>query len=174
MISNIAAKDREMPYTRLIGFSTSIFFVIIWMLDSVFSISVILNNFIPLIIRVILFFIIICLGTIFAYLSHKVLFPDGEITGIILTEGIFSRVRHPLYLGGLLIYLSFICLSISLISLAIFVITFILFNKMATYEEEILGDIFDNLYLDYKKRVPKWIPNLKKNNSRNKESLFLS
>ena len=161
----MAEKDREMPYTRLIGFSTSIFFVIIWMLDLVYLISVILNSFIPLIIRFILFLIIMCLGIIFIYLSRKALFPDGELTGILLTEGIFSRVRHPLYLGGLLIYLSFIFLSISLISIALFVINFILFNKMATYEEKILEDIFGNQYLDYKKRVSKWIPKLKKNNN---------
>ncbi len=165
MISNIAEKDREMPYTRLIGFSTSILFMIVWMLDLVFLISVILNSFIPLIIRFILFFIIMCLGIILIYLSRKELFPDGELTGILLTEGIFSRVRHPLYLGGLLIYLSFIFLSISLISIALFVINFILFNKMATYEEKILEDIFGNLYLDYRKQVPKWIPKLKKNNN---------
>lgn len=165
MISNIAEKDREMPYTRLIGFSTSIFFMIIWMLDLVFLISVILNSLIPLIIRLILFFIIVCLGIIFIYLSRKALFPDGELTSILLTEGIFSRVRHPLYLGGLLIYLSFIFLSISLISIALFVINFILHNKMATYEEKILEDIFSNQYLDYRKQVPKWIPKLKKNNN---------
>lgn len=165
MFSNMAEKGREMPYTRLIGFSSSFFFVIIWMLDSVFLISVILNSFIPLIIRFILFFITMCLGIILIYLSRRVLFPDGELTGILLTKGIFSRVRHPLYLGGLLIYLSFIFLSISLISIALFVINFILFNKMATYEEKILEDIFGNLYFDYKKQVPKWIPKLKKNNN---------
>jgi len=165
MISNIAEKDREMPYTRLIGFSTSILFMIVWMLDLVFLISVILNSFIPLIIRLILFFIILCLGIIFIYLSRKVLFPDGELTGILLTEGIFRRVRHPLYLGGLLIYISFIFLSISLISIALFVINFILYNKMATYEEKILENIFGNQYLDYRKQVPKWIPKIKKNNN---------
>ena len=165
MISNIAEKDRDMPYFRLIGFSTSFFFMIIWMLDSYLLISVILNSFIPLIIRFILFFIIMCLGIIFIYLSRKVYFPDGELTDILLTEGIFSRVRHPLYFGGLLIYLSFIFLSISLISIALFVIIFILYNKMATYEEKILEDIFGNQYLDYRKQVPKWIPKLKKNNN---------
>ncbi|HEC38983.1 hypothetical protein LCGC14_1010710 [marine sediment metagenome] len=165
MFSNMTEKGRDMPYMRLIGFISVVFFVIIWMLDSVFLISVILNSFIPLIIRFILFSIIICLGIIFIYLSRKAYFPDGELTDIFLTQGIFSRVRHPLYLGGLLVLLSFIFLSISLISIALIVILFILLNKMTTYEEKILEDIFGNLYLDYRKRVPKWIPKLKKNNN---------
>ena len=165
MFSNMTEKGRDMPYMRFIGFINVVFFMIIWMLDSFFLISVILNRFIPLIIRFILFSIIMCLGIIFMYLSRKALFPDGELTGVLLTQGIFSRVRHPLYLGGLLILLSFIVLSISLISMALFVIHFILLNKMATYEEKILEDIFGNLYLDYRKQVPKWIPKLKKNNN---------
>ena len=165
MFSNMTEKGRDMPYMRLIGFISIFFFVIIWMLDSLFLISVILNRFIPLIIRFILFFIIMCLGIIFIYLSRKAYFPDGELTGILLTQGIFSRVRHPLYFGGLLILLSFIFLSISLISIALFVINFILLNKMASYEEKILEDIFGGQYLDYRKQVPKWIPKLKKNNN---------
>ena len=165
MISNMAEKSREMPYMSLIVGSSCFLFMIVWMLDSVFLISVILNSFIPLIIRFILFFIILCLGIILIYLSRKALLPDGELTSILLTEGIFSRVRHPLSLGVLLIYLSCIFLSISLISIALFVINFFLYNKMASYEEKILEDIFGNQYLDYRKQVPKWVPKLKKNNN---------
>ena len=163
MNSSITRKDREMPYTPLIGFSTSMIFMIVWMIDNLFSISVILNRSCPLIIRSILFFIILCLGVIFIYLSRKALLHDGELSDTLITRGIYGRVRHPLYLGGLLIFLSFILLSISLISIALFIIMFILYNKMATYEEKILEDMFGVQYLDYKKQVPKWIPKLKKN-----------
>ncbi len=163
MNSSITRKDREMPYTPLIGFSTSMIFILVWMNDNLFSISVILNRSCPFIIRSILFFIILCLGVIFIYLSRKTLLHDGELSDTLITRGIYGRVRHPLYLGGLLIFLSFILLSISLISIALFIIMFILYNKMATYEEKILEDMFGVQYLDYKKQVPKWIPKLKKN-----------
>jgi len=158
-------KDREMPYTPLIGFSTSIIFMIVWMFDTSFSFSVILNRFCPLIIRSILFFIILCLGVIFIYLSRKALFLQADLSDRLITEGIFGFVRHPMYLGGLLIFLSFILLSISLISIALFIIIFILYSKMASYEERVLENIFGKQYIDYKKQVRKWIPKLKKNNN---------
>ena len=163
MDSSTTRKDREMPYAPLIGFSTSIIFMIVWMLDNIFSISLILNRFCPLTIRSIFFVTLLCLGVIFLYISRKILFHNGELSDTLVTDGIFGRVRHPMYLGGLLIFISFILLSISLISIALFIIIFILYNKMATYEEKILEGMFRDQYLEYKKQVPKWIPKLKKN-----------
>uniref|UniRef100_UPI00257DF266 methyltransferase family protein n=1 Tax=Candidatus Borrarchaeum sp. TaxID=2846742 RepID=UPI00257DF266 len=66
----------------------------------------------------------------------------------------------PLYLGVLLVYIGFILGTFSLISVAVFVLVALIHNKLATYEEQDLERIFGEKYLEYKSRVPKWIPRL--------------
>ncbi|MCK4285668.1 MAG: isoprenylcysteine carboxylmethyltransferase family protein, partial [Candidatus Lokiarchaeota archaeon] len=78
------------------------------------------------------------------------------------TEGILGHVRNPMYLGVLLIYLAFIFLSISLISIAIWILIIIIYNRLATFEEKQLEKLFKEKYLEYKNKVPKWIPRLTK------------
>jgi len=94
------------------------------------------------------------------YLSHKVLFDHNEPSDTLITSGIMGRVRNPLYLGVLLIYVAFLFLSISIISIGFFIIVFLVYNKMVNYEEKKLIEIFGNEFLEYKKKVPKWIPKL--------------
>ena len=93
-------------------------------------------------------------------LSHRTLFNNNKPSNTLITEGILERVRHPLYLGILLIYVAFLCLSISLICVGLFIVVLIIYNKMANYEENVLEKLFGNDYLDYKKKVPKWIPKI--------------
>ena len=154
-------KDREMPYTHFVLISTPIIFITVWILDSyIFKISVLLNRFIPFLVRMILFALIMVLGLLLIYLSHKTLFHENEPLDTLITDGILGRVRHPLYLGILLIYIAFIALSISLISIVLFIVIFLIFNKMANYEEKVLENFFGRQYLEYKKQVRKWIPKI--------------
>ena len=72
-------------------------------------------------------------------------------------EGILSHVRHPMYLGVLLIYLGFIFLSISLVSVLVWIIIIIIYDRLATFEEKELERLFAEQFLEYKNKVPKWI-----------------
>ena len=63
-----------------------------------------------------------------------------------------------MYLGVLLIYLAFIFLSISLISILIWIVIIVIYNRLATFEEKQLEELFKEKYLEYKNKVPKWIP----------------
>ncbi len=149
---------KEFPHTDIILYITLITFLLIWSLDSfLFMFSTILSNFIPLILRIILFIFLLILAIVCGELSHKILFGENRNADLI-TTGIFARVRHPLYLSIILIFLGLIFLTMSIISIIIWVFIFILFNKMATYEEKDLEKIFGAKYLKYKKRVPKWFP----------------
>lgn len=74
-----------------------------------------------------------------------------------------KHTRNPMYFGILLVYLAFIFLSISVICIAFFVNIFLLYNKMVNFEEDILEQIFGQDYIEYKKKVPKWIPKIGKN-----------
>ena len=153
--------SREMPHTHLLHLLLQIIFIVVWVLDSwILLISVWLNEFIPLILRIILFITVLVLALIVMFLSHRTLFDHNEPSDTLITSGILSRVRNPLYLSILLIYIAILLLSISIISIVLFIIIFFVYNKMVNYEEKKLEEIFGNEYLEYQKKVPKWIPKL--------------
>ncbi|TFG07773.1 MAG: isoprenylcysteine carboxylmethyltransferase family protein [Promethearchaeota archaeon] len=157
---NLLDGEREAPFSHLIQATLPIIFLIIWILDTwIFLISVWLNSFVPLIIRIGLFAIVLTLAFILIYLSHKTLFDKNRPSNELITNGILKYVRNPLYLGVLLIYLAFIFLSISLISIILFIIIFVIYNRMVNFEEKMLEEMFSDEYMDYKNRVSKWIPN---------------
>jgi len=53
-------------------------------------------------------------------------------------------------------------LSISVICIVFFVFIFLLYDKMVNFEENILEKMFGKDYVEYKKKVPKWIPKIGK------------
>ena len=153
--------SREIPHSNLLQTLLPIIFFVIWILDSwILLISVWLNNFVPLLLRIILFITVLGLALIIMYLSHKTLFDHNKPLDTLITSGIMGRVRNPLYLSVLLIYIAFLLLSISIISIGFFIIIFLVYNRMVSYEEKKLEKMFGNEFLEYKKKVPKWIPKL--------------
>ena len=153
--------EREIPNAHIYHAILPVIFIIIWFLDSnIFHISTFLNDFIPFMIRLILFIVVFFIAITFIILSHRVLFKSHQPPNSLITNGILGYVRNPMYLGILLIYVAFIFLSISLISIALLIIVFLVYNWMVNFEESILENLFGEEYLKYKKRVSKWIPKL--------------
>jgi protein-S-isoprenylcysteine O-methyltransferase Ste14 len=72
-------------------------------------------------------------------------------------SGVYSLVRHPMYLGGLMILLGFLFLKFSLIAFAIWLVFCFLCDWMASYEEKDLLRVLGKEYTDYRSRVPKWL-----------------
>ena len=149
-------KKREMPHSHLYHALLPIIFMIVWVLDSrILKLSV-LDEIVPFIVRAALFAVFLGIAIILMGLSHKALFNNGPPETLI-TGGIFSHTRNPMYLGILFIYIAFIALSISLISVALFILVFYVYTKMIDYEEDVLEKMFNEDYKEYKKRVPKLI-----------------
>src|SRR6476661_5259414 len=77
----------------------------------------------------------------------------------LVTYGIFSWMRNPLYVGNFLIWIGFIVISDVLwfipFAIALFAIEYTLIVR---YEEGVLESIFGAEYLAYKNRTPRWIP----------------
>lgn len=81
---------------------------------------------------------------------------------ILHTDGLFSHSRNPLYLGNVLEILGLAILSNSLIFLVIMFPFFVfIYHSIIIAEEDFLYKKFNQEYLEYKKRVPRWLPNLK-------------
>lgn len=77
----------------------------------------------------------------------------------LVTYGIFSWMRNPLYVGNFLIWMGFIVISDVLwfipFAIALFAIEYTLIVR---YEEGVLESIFGAEYLAYKNRTSRWFP----------------
>ena len=149
-------KNREMPHSHVYQALLPIIFMIVWILDSKLKVTIFLNDVIPFSVRAVLFAVFLGIAFLLMGLSHRAIFNNGPSTTLI-TGGIFSHTRNPMYLGILFIYSAFIALSISLICAALFLLVIYSYTKMVDYEEDILEEMFKD-YKEYKERVPKWIP----------------
>jgi protein-S-isoprenylcysteine O-methyltransferase Ste14 len=147
----------EHQHSHLIQTTSLIVFIIIWSLDSfVYKFS---EGFMPHIIlpiRLGLFSITLIIALYLIKAAHDVVFDVKETS--VITTGVYAYVRHPMYLGTLLIYISFTFLTMSLISLVPFIVIFFLYNRLAATEEKDLERILGQEYGDYKKRVARWVP----------------
>ena len=136
-------------------------FLLAWSLDSfIFKFSIWLASFVPWVFRLISALCLIILGILLVRLAEKALFHEELESPTVIDTGILGHVRHPLYLGVLIIYVGFIIGTFSIISFVIFIFVALIYNKLATYEEQDLERIFGEKYLEYKSRVPRWIPRL--------------
>jgi len=88
--------------------------------------------------------------------SHGAVFGKAGMPEL-LDSGVYSLVRHPMYLGGLMILLGFLFLNFSIVALVIWTVYVSLCNWMATYEEKDLLRVLGKQYADYQNRVPKWL-----------------
>ena len=140
-------------------FSWAIFFIAV-IIDSLFNFTTVLAFVIPLYIKLGLFTFFLLIGTLFAYWSGKVVFQIDAEEKILLKTGIYAHARHPMYLTTHLIFLGVFLLTFSLLSIIPWAVSIMLFNYIMSYEEKNLEEIFGEEYLDYKDKVPRWIPRL--------------
>ena len=140
-------------------------FMVIWILDSfVLQRSTFLSNYIPLVIRLII--LGLTLGSAFFLFKsgHVVVSADQRGTEVVST-GAFRYVRHPLYLGSILIYLGLTVSTASLFCLALLVVITVFYNYIAGYEEKILEVKLGQTYIAYKQKTGKWTPHFGKKDS---------
>ena len=157
MVRHEHGVGEEHPHSHHIQFGSVVIFFIVWGVDSfVFRISTFLEQFIPLDIRLILFFSLVSVGCILIFVGGHSIFHENK--GGLVKTGLLAHTRHPLYFGVQLNFIGCFFLTMSLISLGIWIVIFILYDRIATYEEQDLERIFGEEYREYKKRVPKWIP----------------
>jgi protein-S-isoprenylcysteine O-methyltransferase Ste14 len=75
------------------------------------------------------------------------------------TSGPYAFVRHPLYLGTMLLLTGFILmLKLYWIGPVFFVMFVIAYTRTMKKEERMLEDKFKHTYLDYRKKVPAFLP----------------
>jgi protein-S-isoprenylcysteine O-methyltransferase Ste14 len=149
----------EHPYGDLGQIIFFFVFLIVWILDSfVFKLSTVLTATIPFAIRLLGAALFFGLSLYLYRASHHIVDEARESDRKLIQSGPFAKVRHPLYLSALLLYLAFIVATLSLVSFGLWLFIFLFYNFIAAYEENKLLDIFGQDYSDYMKRASRWFP----------------
>jgi len=151
----------EHPRTHLYHIISISLFITVIILDAwIFNFSTFLQPYVHLFIRLGFFIFFLIWALIFFKLSHGAVFPKESHEKKLAKTGLYAHIRHPMYIGTPLIFIAFILLTMSLISIIPLIFNIILFNGMMKYEEKELEKIFGQEYVEYKKKVPRWIPRL--------------
>ena len=106
----------------------------------------------------VIFGILINLWTDSLFKKKQTTVKPFEMPNFFVASGPFKLSRHPMYLGMMSILLGFAISQGSLIPFVFPVIFIIIMEKrFIPLEEKNLEKKFDNQYIDYKKRVRRWI-----------------
>lgn len=134
-------------------------FLTIWIGDSfIYKYSTFLHSFVPLYIRISMAGMILLPSLYLAITGHNKVFGVVRKEPTIITEGIYSKIRHPLYTSAVLLYLGLIVLTMSLLSAGFWLIIVCFYYFISRYEEKILIQYFGDAYRNYKKEVGMWFP----------------
>ena len=80
----------------------------------------------------------------------------------LVTDGLFSHCRNPLYVGNILIVMGFVFVSGNLTGLIVGSLAFIAIYRLIVHSEEsFLSEKFGEPYTAFCNDVPRWIPRFK-------------
>ncbi len=117
-----------------------------------------LAQIIPVYPRVILSLPFFILSFILARSGLKTVFGEQREELLIIKTGAFAVVRHPIYLGSILLYLALIIISLSIVAFCIWIIIILFYYFISRYEEKLLIDKLGSQYEEYMNEVPMFIP----------------
>jgi protein-S-isoprenylcysteine O-methyltransferase Ste14 len=107
----------------------------------------------------ILSFVFIGGGFILISAAWKVLY-DAQQTRSLATTGPYSYVRHPQYVGFILVMFGFLLQWPTILTLAMFPVLTVMYVRLAHTEERDARAAFGNAYDRYAAEVPGFIPKL--------------
>jgi methanethiol S-methyltransferase len=85
---------------------------------------------------------------------------DAQRQGSLATTGPYAYVRHPQYIGFVLIMFGFLLQWPTLLTLAMFPILVWMYARLARSEEREVAAEFGAAYRQYAARVPRLVPHL--------------
>ena len=82
----------------------------------------------------------------------------AQASGVLATTGPYTRLRHPQYLGFILIMVGFLLQWPTLITLAMFPIMVVVYLRLARREERDAAASFGEAWQSYSRRTPAFLP----------------
>ena len=138
-------------------------FVAIWIADTFFfKYTTLLNQYVPLGVRIPAGVVLLILSGYLARTSLSIVFGEERKKPGVINVKVFNIVRHPVYLSEILLYLGFLMLSISLAAVVVLIIGIGFLHYISRYEERLLLARFGEKYEQYMREVPMWFPRLRK------------
>jgi protein-S-isoprenylcysteine O-methyltransferase Ste14 len=116
----------------------------------------------------ILSFVFIGGGFILISAAWKVLY-EAQQRRSLATTGPYSYVRHPQYVGFVLIMFGFLLQWPTILTLAMFPVLVFMYVRLARHEERDTRSAFGKTYADYAAHVPAFIPHLSRLRQRSAE-----
>ena len=108
--------------------------------------------------RVSISLLLLVIGLRLAKEGLRVVFGDVREKAVVIYQGVFTHLRHPIYLGAILMYLAAVVLTLSLAAGAVWVLVLVSYAFLAQHEEKLLIKKFGEEYRQYMQLVPMWIP----------------
>ena len=134
-------------------------FLAVWIADSfIFGFSTFLADSIPWFVRWPAGIVLLIFTFLLERSGLQTVFGEPQETPHVITTGVFSMVRHPIYLGAILGYAGLTCFTFSLASAALLLVIIAFYRFISRYEEVLLTERFGDEYRQYKKDVPMLFP----------------
>lgn len=136
-------------------------FLATWITDSFFvKFSTHFSEYAPLYIRITLAIVILMVAGYLATQGLTIVFAEVRQEPMVIREGVFSIVRHPIYLGAILFYLSFLALFFSTVTALVWAVIILFYIYLCKHEEKLLIEKFGNDYEQYRSETPMLLPGL--------------
>ena len=138
-------------------------FAAIWVSDSFFlNYSTFPTQYMLLSVRIPVGIILLALAAYLAGKGLSIVFGDKTHKPSIIQKSVFGVVRHPVYLAEIILYLGLLVLNMSLAALGVWIAEIIFLHHISRYEENLLVERFGEEYKQYMRRVPMWIPGIRR------------
>ena len=83
---------------------------------------------------------------------------QAQRTRLLATAGIYARMRHPQYVGFVMIMLGFLLQWPTLVTLVMFPILVVMYARLARREEADMEREFGEAWREYARRTPRFVP----------------
>lgn len=81
--------------------------------------------------------------------------------GALVTGGLYGHLRHPQYLGFILVMIGFLIQWPTLITLLMFPVLLAAYVRLAAKEDKFLDCVHGETYRSYRQAVPGWVPQIR-------------
>jgi protein-S-isoprenylcysteine O-methyltransferase Ste14 len=137
-------------------------FMVVWVLDSfILNYSTFAAKYVSLFIRIPVAILILIAAGYLTEEGIRIVFVEEREIPCVIMKGVFNRVRHPIYLGSILFYIALVISTLSLSAAVIVVVVIGFYHYLAEYEERLLLLKFGEIYAQYMRFVPMWVPRLR-------------